>query len=58
MTEWQPIRSATTGTQVIAYRSDSRVIEITWVSVARDHPMYAYTHWMPLPEKPEVIIKK
>jgi hypothetical protein len=50
---WQPIKVATVGDEVIAYREDSGCIDVIWVSEDKDHMMYAYSHWMPLPDKPK-----
>jgi hypothetical protein len=55
MDDWQPISEATVGDQVLAYRDDARRMEVIKVEHCKDHMMYAYSHWMPLPDKPEII---
>jgi hypothetical protein len=52
--KWKPISEATVGDQVLAYRHDARRMEVIKVEHCKDHMMYAYSHWMPLPDKPEV----
>jgi hypothetical protein len=52
MNNWQPIRDAIVGDEVLAYRDDCRRIRIIEVEACKDHMMYAYSHWMPLPERP------
>ena len=52
---WQPISEATVGDIVLAYRDDSRSMDVIWVDKDKDHMMYAYSHWMPLPDKPEIV---
>jgi hypothetical protein len=51
--KWQLIRDAIVGDTVIAYRDDCRQIRIIEVEACKDHMMYAYSHWMPLPDKPK-----
>jgi hypothetical protein len=53
--KWQPISKATVGDTVLAYRDDSRNMDVIRVSPDKDHMFYAYSHWMPLPDKPEIV---
>jgi hypothetical protein len=52
MNDWKPISEATVGDLVIAYRHDSRRMEVIKVEHCKDRMMYAYSHWMALPERP------
>jgi hypothetical protein len=53
--KWKPISEATVGDQVLAYRHDARRMEVIRVEYCKDHVAYAYSHWIPLPDKPEIV---
>lgn len=53
MDNWRPISTAPFNERVLIYRKDQDCVEITRVEEEYvNHPMYAPTHWMPLPERP------
>lgn len=59
MTDWQPIKISPTATQVLIYDPHEGVVIASnddgeWRTYEDLEPKLAPTHWMPLPDAPEV----